>query len=122
MLQLWGAFAFGLVIGWFTYFVNRYRTGEVQLSDVLTLVGAIGGGAVLTLFQEGTDLFGAYGIGLAVGFFSYLLVLIVLVARSPNFTGEWFLDGRRKTVEQGWTGGDGSGRAMGREDQPVLPE
>ena len=44
-----GAFAFGLVIGWFTYFVNRYRK-EVALADVATIIGAIGGGAVLALF------------------------------------------------------------------------
>jgi uncharacterized membrane protein YeaQ/YmgE (transglycosylase-associated protein family) len=120
-LQLLGAFAFGLVIGWFTYFVNRYRKGDVQLTDVLTIVGAVGGGAILTLFPEGTDLFGAYGIGLAVGFFAYFAVLLVLVAKSPNFTRDWFLDGRRKAVEDGWTAGDqGVNRPMERKDEDIL--
>jgi uncharacterized membrane protein YeaQ/YmgE (transglycosylase-associated protein family) len=120
-LQLWGAFAFGLVIGWFTYFVNRYRKGDVQLTDVLTIVGAIGGGAILTLFPEDTDLFGAYGIGLAVGFFAYLVVLVLLVATSDNFTWDWFLDGRRKVIEDGFTTDPSTGRALGREDEDVLP-
>ena len=41
--------------------------------------------AVLTSFRSGTDLFGAYGIGLAVGFFLYYAILNTMVARSPNF-------------------------------------
>jgi hypothetical protein len=95
-LQLIGAFFFGVVVGWFTYFVNRHRTEEVKLADVASLVAAIGGGAVLALFPAGTDLFGAYGLGLAVGFFAYLLVLVVLVATQSGkgWTFEYFLDGR----------------------------
>jgi hypothetical protein len=95
-LSLFGAFGFGVVIGWFLYFVNRYRSGEVGLGDVATLVAAIGGGAVLALFPAGSDLFGAYGVGLAVGFFGYLVVLACLVWRSDSFGLNWFLDGRRK--------------------------
>ncbi len=94
-LQLGGAFAFGYLIGWYVYYVNRYRTGDVQISDITTVLGVIGGGAVLALFDAKTDLFGAYGIGLATGFFSYFLVLIVLVGVSKNFDADWFLDGRR---------------------------
>jgi len=91
-----GAGGFGALIGWYVYYVNRYRKGDVQLSDLVTLIGAIGGGAVLVLFPQGSDLFGAYGIGLFAGFFGYLLMLIVLVKQSDNFTSDWFLDGRRK--------------------------
>ncbi len=93
----WGAFAFGLVIGWFTYFVNRYR-GEVALGDVLTIIGALGGAAVLALFPAGTALFSAYGIGLAVGFFGYFTVLLVLAKRA-GWGAEWFLDGRRPKLD-----------------------
>ena len=89
----WGAFFFGTVIGWFTYFVNRYRT-NVALGDVATVIGAVGGGAVLALFPEGTDLFGAYGIGLAVGFFGYFVVLLVMVLCSKDHKVSWFLEGR----------------------------
>ena len=95
-IQMLGAGGFGAIIGWYLYMINRYRTSEVQLSDIVTLVGAIGGSAILGLFKQGTDLFGAYGIGLATGFFSYYLILIVLVIVSKNFNADWFLDGRRK--------------------------
>jgi hypothetical protein len=66
-----GAFAFGVLLGWYVYYINRYRKGEIQIGDIVTLVGAIGGGAVLALFNEKNKLFGAYGVGLAVGFFAY---------------------------------------------------
>ena len=95
-LSLWGSFGFGAVVGWFLYFVNGYRTGEVGLGDVATLVAAIGGGAVLALFPAGSRLFGAYGLGLAAGFFGYLVVLAILVRRSDAFSLNWFLDGRRR--------------------------
>jgi hypothetical protein len=100
-IQLGGAFGFGLLIGWYVYYINRYRTGDVQFSDLVTVIGVIGGAAILALFKPESDLFGAYGIGLAVGFFLYFIVLVVLVAASRNFTADWFLDGRRKDPEQG---------------------
>lgn len=101
-LQQWGAFAFGLVLGWFLYFLNRYRK-EVSLADLTTVIGAVGGGAILALFPAKTDLFGAYGIGLAVGFFGYFLVLMALVAKSPNFGVDYLIDGRR-TLPDGRSG------------------
>jgi hypothetical protein len=91
-----GAFGFGLVIGWFTYFVNRYRT-EVALADVATVIGALGGAAVLALFPAGSALFGAYGIGLAVGFFGYLVVLVVIM-RKAGWPWTFLLDGRTPKV------------------------
>lgn len=94
-LQLVGAACFGGIIGWFVYYINRYRTGEVQLSDLVTLIGVIGGTAVLALFPAKSDLFGAYGIGLAAGFFLYFVILIICVSVSHNFDVDWFLDGRR---------------------------
>jgi hypothetical protein len=99
-LQLLGALCFGMIIGWYVYYINRYRKADVQLSDVVTLIGIIGGSAVLTLFPSGTDLFGAYGIGLAIGFFGYFIVLIILVSISKNFNEDWFLDGRRTLPDE----------------------
>jgi len=101
-LQKWGAFAFGLVLGWFLYFLNRYRK-EVSLADLTTVIGAVGGGAVMALFPAKTDLFGAYGVGLAVGFFGYLLVLVGLVVKSANFGVDYLVDGRR-TLPDGTVG------------------
>lgn len=94
-LQLWGAAGFGALVGWYVYYINRYRKGDVQFSDLVTVIGVIGGSAVLALFPAGSELFGAYGIGLAAGFFGYFLSLIILVAISKNFGVDWFLDGRR---------------------------
>ncbi len=99
-LQLLGAGGFGTIIGWYVDYINRYRKSEVQLNDLAALLGIIGGGAVLSLFNVGTDLFGAYGIGLFVGFFGYFITLIGLVRTSKNFDADWFLDGRRKKIAE----------------------
>ena len=101
-VQLWGAAGFGFVIGWFVYYINRYRKGDVQFSDITTLIGILGGGAILALFEAQTDLFGAYGIGLFAGFFGYFLFLTLWVRLSKNFTVDWFLDGRRKKPTSGF--------------------
>lgn len=98
ILQLIGAGAFGAVIGWYVYYINRYRRGDVQLADLVTVIGAVGGGAVLALFPAKTALFGAYGIGLFGGFFGYFVVLLVLVRISSSFSIDWFLDGRRRKL------------------------
>jgi hypothetical protein len=95
-IQLWGAGGFGAIIGWYVYYINRYRTRDVQLSDLVTLIGILGGGAILALFPARSQLFGAYGIGLFIGFFGYFLILLLLVTVSRNFGVDWFLDGRRK--------------------------
>jgi hypothetical protein len=98
----WGAFAFGVVLGWFLYYTNRYRKADVSLADLATLVGVIGGGAITSLFGESKgELFGAYGLGLATGFFAYFLTLIALVLASGGvFTLNWFLDGRRRNPKE----------------------
>lgn len=101
-MQLWGAGLFGAFIGWFTYFVNRYRKADVQLGDVASIVGVVGGGSILALFPAKSDLFAAYGIGLFGGFFGYLLILAVMVGASKEYDFHWFLDGRRRALPSGW--------------------
>lgn len=96
LLERLGAGAFGVIIGWFVYYINRYRKGDVQFSDITTVIGIIGGAGILAIFKQGTDLFGAYGIGLFIGFFAYFIILAGLVANSKNFDADFFLDGRRK--------------------------
>ena len=66
-IQLLGAGAFGAIIGWYVYYINRYRRGDVQFSDLVTVIGVLGGGTILAIFNAQTALFGAYGIGLAIG-------------------------------------------------------
>jgi hypothetical protein len=96
-LQIAGAICFGAVIGWHIYAMNRHRKEEPTINDLVSLIGLIGGTAVLALFPARSDLFGAFGIGVAGGFFLYFLVLILLVGFSNGeFKGTWFLDGRRR--------------------------
>jgi hypothetical protein len=66
-----GAVCFGLVVGWMTYRTLVRRTDNVALSHIATVIGAIGGAAVVALFNDKQQ-FGLYSIGLAVGFFGYL--------------------------------------------------
>jgi hypothetical protein len=73
LIQLGGAFCFGAIIGWYIYIINRHHQNGMQLTHLVALIGVIGGGAILALFPASTDLFGAYGIGLGVGFiYSFL--------------------------------------------------
>lgn len=72
-LPLIGAAFFGLVIGWIIYRTLRRKEGSAALSDISTVIGAVGGAAVVAIFKT-DDLFAAYSIGLAIGFFAYLLV------------------------------------------------
>jgi hypothetical protein len=119
-LQLLGAGGFGALIGWYVYYINRYRKADVQFSDLVTLIGILGGGAILALFPAQTDLFGAYGIGLFAGFFSYYLLLNILVRISQNFDVDWFLDGRRKKAEDPFVIPEeieATARAMGAQGQ-----
>ena len=75
-----GAGCFGLVIGWIVYRTLRRGPTMSSLSDIATVIGAVGGGAVLAIFKT-ADLFAAYAIGLAVGFFLYLLIAAVSTDR-----------------------------------------
>lgn len=68
-----GALCFGVVVGWITYRTLRRREGQALLSDIATVIGAVGGAAVVSLFDS-SELFGAYSIGLALGFFVYFLI------------------------------------------------
>jgi hypothetical protein len=65
-----GALFFGITIGWMTYRIMRFRVGIPGLSDIVAIVAAIGGAAVLALFRSDV-LFGLYSIGLVIGFFGY---------------------------------------------------
>ena len=74
MIQLdIGALCFGLVVGWITYRTLRRKEGSAALSDISTVIGAVGGAAVTALFKS-EALFSMYSIGLASGFFLYFIV------------------------------------------------
>jgi ABC-type sulfate transport system permease component len=84
-----GAVCFGLVVGWVTYRTLRRREGVVALSDLATVIGAIGGAAVTALFKS-EALFGAYSIGLAIGFFAYFAISLRL--SEPEQISKWMGD------------------------------
>lgn len=73
-----GALLFGIVIGWVTYRTLRRQKEAVALSNIATVIGAVGGAAVTTLFKS-EAIFAWYCIGLFVGFFAYLLLGVTLL-------------------------------------------
>jgi hypothetical protein len=115
-IQIFGGLGFGALIGWYVYYINRHRKSDVQLSDLATLVGVLGGAAILALFPAGSDLFGAYGVGLFLGFFGYFVSLIILVGISKNFDADWFLDGRRRRLPPEYEIPAGTIIPMGAQD------
>lgn len=80
-----GALLFGLVIGWVTYRTLRRKEGTAALSDISSVIAAIGGGAVTALFKSGA-LFGWYSIGLAIGFFLYLIISMAVYGKASAKT------------------------------------
>ena len=84
-VQAVGAVCFGVIMGWVTYRTLR-RTGEtVAISNIASVAAAVGGAAVTGLFKG--NLFGWYCIGLAVGFFAYL-VLGATVLKNTAWLGD----------------------------------
>jgi hypothetical protein len=82
-----GSICFGVVIGWITYYTMRKNTKPRTLSDITVIISALAGPAVLAVFpapEEGKQtMFGFYGMGLAGGFFAYLIVFILLLWKAP---------------------------------------
>jgi H+/Cl- antiporter ClcA len=72
-----GAICFGLVIGWITYGMLRRREGAVGLTGLAAVLAAVGGGAVTALLAL-PEVFGGYALGLAVGFFGYLVAATLM--------------------------------------------
>jgi|RhiMethySRZTD1v2_1073278.scaffolds.fasta_scaffold408246_1 NhaP-type Na+/H+ or K+/H+ antiporter len=88
MLNLIGAALFGVVIGWITYRTLR-RTKPNGLSDIATVIGAVGGATITGLFPKESGALGVYSIGLAVGFFVYLGVSVHFASRESQPVSEW---------------------------------
>lgn len=76
-MEVAGAICFGAVVGWVTYFTMRFKKDHA-ISDIAAIIGAIGGAAILALFSKDSRLFSAYAIGLAGGFFAYVVVLLAI--------------------------------------------
>lgn len=84
-LYLFGAGAFGVVVGFITYrtLVRAQTTG---VADLATVIGAIGGGTITTLFgpEDGSG-FAVYSIFLVPGMAIYLVLSLAL--RGKKETG-----------------------------------
>jgi len=73
VIEAVGASCFGFVVGWITYRTLRRKTGVAALSDIATVIGALGGAGVTAHFGSEV-LFGWYSVGLAVGFVLYFII------------------------------------------------
>jgi hypothetical protein len=106
-----GALCFGIVIGWICYRTLR-RTQASGLSDIATVIGAIGGAAITGLFRHDTGEFSYYCIGLLIGFFAYLIIAVLLAGQAGRQSvGDWL--GTEPNVAQGGGGAGGGGGGAG---------
>jgi hypothetical protein len=51
------------------------------------VIGAVGGAAVFAMFPAQTPMFGYYGVGLAVGFFAYVLIYVFAIVTTEGWAG-----------------------------------
>jgi uncharacterized membrane protein YeaQ/YmgE (transglycosylase-associated protein family) len=83
-----GALCFGIIVGWVTSRTLR-RTTPSGLSDIATVIGAVGGAAITGIFKPSTNAFGWYCIGLLIGFFVYLIIAIATAKKGGQPVGDW---------------------------------
>lgn len=89
MILYIGALCFGVVVGWTTSRTLR-RSTPGGLSDIATVIGAVGGAAITGLFQPAAAPFGYYCVGLFAGFFVYLIIAInVAKKEGTQAVGDW---------------------------------
>ncbi|MFF7602955.1 hypothetical protein [Streptomyces mirabilis] len=79
-----GACCFGITIGYITY-RTLVRAERSAVSDLATVVTAVGGAAVTSLFdpQQG-DTFGWYSIGLLVGLAVFFLLFFAMNGKAAT--------------------------------------
>ena len=86
-LAMVGAGCFGLVVGYITYRTLARTTDKAAITDLASVIGAIGGGVITTLYGPANgSLFAVYSIGLVVGMGLYLLASVLL--RGTQVTGQ----------------------------------
>jgi hypothetical protein len=74
--QIAGCVCFGTVIGWVLRYVLVFSK-EVTIASMSSIVSAVGGGAITALFDAKGEMFSFYSIGLALGYFTHVLLLDV---------------------------------------------
>jgi hypothetical protein len=81
-----GAICFGVVVGYITYRTLARVTAGASVSDIASVIAAVGGGAVTVLFDpQESDAFGWYAIGLLMGMALYLTISLAI--RGKKETG-----------------------------------
>ena len=86
-LVLIGALCFGVVVGYITYRTLARTTDKAAITDLASVIGAVGGGTALTLWGPADgSLFAVYSIGLVIGMAVY--VILSLAIRGRPATGK----------------------------------
>jgi len=81
-----GAICFGVVVGYITYRTLARAAAGASISDIASVIAAVGGGAVTVLFDpQQSDAFGWYSIGLLAGMALYLILSLAI--RGKKETG-----------------------------------
>ena len=80
-VEVIGALCFGFVVGWITYRTLRRQGETIAVSNIAAVIGAVGGAAVAALYTK--ELFAWYSIGLAGGFFMYLILGNTVLKDTP---------------------------------------
>ena len=111
-LTLLGALCFGIVIGWICYRTLRRNQAASGLSDIATVIGALGGAAITGIWKPGTGGFGSYCIGLLIGFFGYLIASLLLEGKEGRQSVAAWL-GTAPPKGQIVSGGGGGGGDVG---------
>ena len=75
-----GAFFFGLLLGWVFYRTLRLNAGANGVAEIASIIGVLGGAAVLALFKSDV-LFGWYSTGLLIGFVAYVALDLLLYGK-----------------------------------------
>ncbi len=83
-----GAICFGIIVGWVTHRTLRRTKETVSLGNIAAVIGAIGGGAITALYKPGSNVFGYYSIGLAIGFFLYLILASTVMKGNEWLSGD----------------------------------
>jgi NhaP-type Na+/H+ or K+/H+ antiporter len=83
-MNIVGAIIFGVVVGFITYRTLVRTTDKATVSDLATVIAAIGGGAVTALFDRAGAMFGYYTIGLLAGMVGYFLIFLKMNGREQT--------------------------------------
>ena len=84
-LTVIGALCFGVVVGYITYRTLARTTDKAAITDLATVLGAIGGGVVTTLPNSADGaMFALYSIGLVVGMAVYVTIHLLVRGRSST--------------------------------------